>query len=137
MDTGAVWRRQVERQSAPRHGACRLGSMSDLRYRLHALVRRFQRQVLVALAALLVVGIGVVRYWHAAAERRAIARMPHEERRALFEQTRWTVELLCAPRPIDAGLRGRCEDLGSFLAAFPECDAECSSLASVTHRHTR
>jgi hypothetical protein len=94
---------------------------------------------LVALAAtVLAVVLGGLWIWDEGAERRALLRMPVDERRSLYEQTRRTAESLCRPARSDRALRDRCDDLSDFLIDFPECDEQCGDFArSLTSRPTR
>lgn len=68
-----------------------------------------------------------------AAERGALLRMPPEERRALYEETRRNAVSLCEQAQKEPALVDRCEDAAAFLEAFPECDDACHAFGRA-HR---
>jgi hypothetical protein len=112
-----------------------LGEMRNLGSSIATLARRHQRAVGVTVALVLFVVAGTLWILRAGAEQRALVKMPPEERRSLYEQTLRTTEMLCTPPQRDAALRDRCEDLATFLGAFPECDSTCASLVSSLSSH--
>ena len=81
----------------------------------------------VATAALLVLRA-------AGSERRALARMPTDDRRALYETTLENAHATCARAETDPAFRARCAGAARFLLDFPECDASCRAFART---HTR
>ena len=65
--------------------------------------------------------------WHAEQEqRRAILALTLDERQALLERTRRTLEALC---PNDV-LARQCEAEARLLLLIPECDARCRRMAA-------
>ena len=67
------------------------------------------------------------------AERRTLLGMSPEARRALYEETRRSTELLCSSAA-GSGLLDRCVDSAAFLLAFPECDEQCRAFARAHRR---
>jgi hypothetical protein len=86
-----------------------------------------RRFTLITLAALLIVAMTAFWAWNRNAERRALARMPPDQRAALFEQTRVTTTALCDRAAVDGALRDRCIASAEFMSAFPECDDACQT----------
>jgi cytochrome b pre-mRNA-processing protein 3 len=80
--------------------------------------------------------LAVVVFWPGglAAERKALIRMPAEERRELYDETRRNAESLCAGAHRERALIGRCERTAEFLQAFPECDEACVAFARAQRR---
>ena len=101
-------------------------------------VRRFAarrwRGALVVLALMVLGAVVALQWGGAAAERRALERMPPVERAALYEKTLRGAESLCAQAGTDDALRDRCADSASFLLLFPECDNACRALARAHRR---
>jgi cytochrome b pre-mRNA-processing protein 3 len=87
------------------------------------------RQWPVALAAVLI-GMIVLGFWiwQNSAERRAILRMPVEQRQQAVTSTLRTLETLCGDHRADA-LEEYCEAQASFVLQFPECDQSCRQRA--------
>ena len=83
---------------------------------------------IVALLFATLVGSTLV-IWTRSAETRAIRHLPAEERRALYERTLRTLHEPCATQPQGNGLRSFCRDQAEFVLQFPECSAECQTLA--------
>jgi hypothetical protein len=80
---------------------------------------------------LALVAVAALSYWgwSQGNERRAIARLPAEQRQGAYRAALQTLERLC-PRPAAAGeLRDACEKQATLLVSFPECDAHCHGLA--------
>lgn len=96
-----------------------------------ATARQRSRRIAVAVAAAaLVIALLAVMYLRGTAERRAIARLPAPERRALYDRTLSTLRSTCNPHARPAGLEGYCADQAAFIQRFPECDSACEDLAA-------
>ena len=83
------------------------------------------------LSALTLVGWMI---WSGTAERRAIAKMPVEQRQLIYEHTLESVRAMCADRS-DDDIRQRCREQAEFLLVFPECQDECQKLIDPMLRH--
>jgi hypothetical protein len=68
------------------------------------------------------------------AEHDAVVRMAPENRRAMFDDTRKSAELICAQARAEAGLADRCIETTQFLLAFPECDEACVAFVRLHER---
>src|SRR5262245_10889720 len=90
----------------------------------------WRRYAVVAIGAILVALaiLGLV-LWRLGAEGRAIRLLPAEERRALYERTLRTLRSPCGSEKRASGLDEFCRDQAVFILEFPECEAECVSLA--------
>jgi cytochrome b pre-mRNA-processing protein 3 len=88
------------------------------------------------LAAFVMVAVLLLWGWLNNREKRAIAELPGDERRAIYLRELASFTRLCVDPP--AGLRSRCSEKARFLLAFPECDGRCEDLASqLAPRATR
>lgn len=87
-------------------------------------LRRRLTLVGLALVALTLFGWTV---WNQGAPARAVARLPAEERRALYDRTLRELAAICE-QPVEAGFAAHCEEQRSFVALFPECKTECHDL---------
>lgn len=67
-------------------------------------------------------------------ERRALMRLPAEQRKTLYEATLRDTEAVCNQADVNMAFRSRCADSARFLLAFPECDDACRAYA---HRFAR
>jgi hypothetical protein len=67
--------------------------------------------------------------WSPASQARAIHDLPGAERRALYERTLSTLRSPCNPAAGSDGLRDYCRQQAEFIMGFPECGADCASLA--------
>src|SRR5262245_22493459 len=67
--------------------------------------------------------------WSMTADRRAIARLPAEQRRVVYEHTLTSIRTMCTSLD-DPAIRRRCREQAEFLTTFPECDAECQKLVA-------
>ncbi|MGH7292154.1 MAG: hypothetical protein ACREJT_13130, partial [Myxococcota bacterium] len=84
------------------------------------------RSLLAAGAILLGVGFWV---WSLGAEQRAIRRLPHDERIALYQRTLENVRTTCASN--DLALGPYCAEQARVLLLFAECDESCRQLAGL------
>lgn len=83
--------------------------------------------------ALVVVFVLVALASGADSERRALRRLPHEQRLMLLAHTVDELHQLCGDgRP--AALKTHCRDLASFAAQFDECRGDCEAV--VRHELT-
>ncbi len=89
--------------------------------------RRFLGWGALALFALLVVAYFV---WSPGAERRAVMSLPEQQRREAFVREYGVLRDVCGRGPRDDALTERCRAQAEFVLDFPECDADCQSLAS-------
>ena len=93
------------------------------------------RRLLAVVIVVLGVATAVLLVLRAAgSERRALARMPADDRRAFYETTLDGARATCRRADREPAFRARCADAARFVSAFPECDASCRAFASA---HTR
>lgn len=82
------------------------------------------------LVGFLIVACAFALYvWLDALERDTLRSLPEAERRALFEQTRASVETVCRVRR-DEAATSLCAEQAERLLQFPECDADCRARAN-------
>jgi hypothetical protein len=74
---------------------------------------------------------GAIALWlrHEVAERRAISRLPVEERAELFRREINAFQALCGRGPRTDALQAQCKEKAEFILKFPECDQSCQQLA--------
>jgi hypothetical protein len=96
------------------------------------------RRSLVIVGALAIAVIAAL-LWYASqlAEHTAIAELPVQERRELYERTLHTLKTTCDPAHQPIGLETFCHDQAEFIVQFPECDRACRALADVHRGPTR
>lgn len=87
-------------------------------------------QTLLAVVALLLIGLSLWLAHEGKKKERAIRDLPVADRRALYERTLTNYRTLCAPT-MRAEMKERCQQDAEFLALFPECDASCRELISA------
>jgi len=87
-------------------------------------------------AATLAMGLVLMALlWSLGSERRAITKMPADERRALYVRQLESVKLMCSLPPVDDALKDRCRDQSTFLGQFPECDEGCRAVIDPILSH--
>ncbi|MCI0572995.1 MAG: hypothetical protein L0Y66_19795 [Myxococcaceae bacterium] len=70
--------------------------------------------------------------WSLGADRRALLRLPREERAALLTRALEDLRTVCTgPRSSDASLHDFCQERARLVLKLPECDAGCEALANV------
>ncbi|HZR84431.1 MAG TPA: hypothetical protein VFD92_25255 [Candidatus Binatia bacterium] len=127
-------------QARPRVGRVRtivpLRSVDVLRVPPSEDPRRDRRERVLIWLVTLVSLIALVGWiaWSVSEERRAIAHMPPEQRRVIYDHTMDTIRSMCADRS-DAAIRQRCREQAQFLLAFPECDADCEQALEPLFQH--
>src|SRR5512140_1978259 len=67
--------------------------------------------------------------WSSGAERRALMRLPAQQRHEAFVREYGVLEQVCGRGPRDDALTERCRTQAEFVLDFPECDADCRILA--------
>lgn len=68
---------------------------------------------------------------------RDVTEMPAAERHALYERTRETLRSSCS-QALEQDVAEHCQEQAAFITRFPECNAECKSLAArFSHRPSR
>ncbi|MFZ5439712.1 MAG: hypothetical protein ACOZQL_06870 [Myxococcota bacterium] len=96
--------------------------------------RQFWVRGLLSLA-LFVAALGVIGWFRGRLDR-ALADLPVEERRALYQRT--LENLRTCSRNGGEALSPYCEDQAAFIRHFPECDQPCRALArDLAPRATR
>ena len=78
-------------------------------------------------AILAVLGSAAVWIWQRGAEGRAVQELSAEDRQLVYSRTMENLRLLCADgRP---SLYAYCRREAEFILNFPECDANCHTIA--------
>ncbi|MCI0572993.1 MAG: hypothetical protein L0Y66_19785 [Myxococcaceae bacterium] len=82
------------------------------------------------LAAFILVVLALLGFlvWNQGQERRALSRMPSDERAELYSRALADLEVLCSDARQTA-LVHECRRRARFLLKFPECDGKCRALA--------
>jgi hypothetical protein len=91
------------------------------------------RRVIVVVLVLCVVALLGGLWWlQREAEPHALLHLPTEQRRQVYNDALAEFHRLCwvADRPPASEFTERCREQVKFLLQFPECDAECQSLAN-------
>ncbi|MCU1281485.1 MAG: hypothetical protein JWM53_5031 [bacterium] len=92
------------------------------------------RMLRIGLIALFVLAISGYWLWQGAAQRRAVLRLPAEQRQRAVSSTLHVLDTLCAG-DIDTALGSYCEDQAQFVLQFPECDRGCRERAEALTAH--
>jgi hypothetical protein len=88
------------------------------------------RAVLAVGAALVVISVVVgIWIWTQGAQKRAISRLPADERAEIYRREIETLHRLCGRGPRSDALKEECERRATFVLEFPECDPNCKALA--------
>lgn len=98
---------------------------------------RLRRSLVIAGALALALMAALLWYASQVAERTAIAELPVQERRELYERTLHTLKTTCDPARQPTGLETFCHDQAELILQFPECDGACRALADVHRGPTR
>ena len=89
----------------------------------------------ISIAVLLAFLVLAFLVWEGGDERRALMKLPPEERQEVFRREFADLQELCGRGPREDAMKDRCRSHAEFVLEFLECDAACADLANSHLAH--